>query len=48
MVLYKELKPKEKYSQGTFITHPWLVTDKSGNQLGVYYPEAKLKSIVLE
>lgn len=36
-VSYKNnLAPSGKHPQQTFVTHPWLITDTSGNCLGVY------------
>ncbi|PIR39186.1 MAG: hypothetical protein COV35_01330 [Alphaproteobacteria bacterium CG11_big_fil_rev_8_21_14_0_20_39_49] len=47
-VLYRVLKPGDTYTQRTFITHPWLVTDGQENKLGIYYPADTKKDVVLE
>ncbi|MFN0123822.1 MAG: Ig-like domain-containing protein [Blastocatellia bacterium] len=36
--LYGTLNPGESYVQGTFVTHPWVVTDASSQCRGIYLP----------
>lgn len=38
-VLYKKLPAGQTYLQGTFVTHPWLLTDAQGACIGIYTPE---------
>jgi len=47
-VHYKTLYPDESYFQNTFMTHPWLVTDNQGRELGVYYPKNSISDVILE
>jgi uncharacterized protein (TIGR03067 family) len=46
--LFRELKPGESYEQGTFLSHPWVVTDADGNALGIYYPDGQKRTVTLE
>jgi len=46
-VLYKELLAGETHSQDTFLTHPWLISDKNDNALNVYYPDTKKRIVTL-
>ena len=47
-VFYKMMKPSEKYTQNTFMTHPWLITDSNNKKLDIYYPENKKRTIIIE
>lgn len=39
-IVYNQgLNPNDTYKQGTFITHPWLVTDSNDNCLKIYLPD---------
>jgi uncharacterized protein (TIGR03437 family) len=38
LVLYNILSPGQRYVQGTFVTHPWVVTDATDQCLGIYLP----------
>ena len=39
--LYRELKPGESCEIGTYLGHPWVVTDADGNALALYYPDGQ-------
>ena len=43
-----ELKPVETCEIGTFLGHPWVVTDAEGNALGLYYPDGQKRIVTLE
>ena len=45
--LYKTLSPKETYTQSTFLTHPWVVTDAEDNGLKFHMPTRKPSSVVI-
>lgn len=47
-VLYRQLKPGESYTQQTYVTHPWVVTDIGDACLGVYYPDSKARVVKLK
>jgi hypothetical protein len=36
---YAVLQPDDQFEQGTFTTHPWLVTDADNNCLQIFLPE---------
>lgn len=46
--IYASLKENEKFNQNTFLTHPWLITDKENNALNIYYPDSKKRTIVID
>lgn len=46
-VLYKTLSPSEKYTQSTFLTHPWVVTDSEDNGLKFHEPTSEPSSVVI-
>ena len=46
--LYRELKPGESYELGTYLSHPWVVTDADGNALGLYFPDGQKRTVTLE
>lgn len=46
--LYRELKLGESYELGTYLSHPWVVTDADGNALGLYYPDGQKRTVTLE
>jgi hypothetical protein len=46
--LYLELKPGESGEIGTYLSHPWVVTDEHGNALGLYYPDGQKRTVTLE
>jgi hypothetical protein len=37
-VLYNTLAPWQAYPQGTYVTHPWVVTDAAGQCLVIFVP----------
>jgi uncharacterized protein (TIGR03067 family) len=45
---YCELKPGENCGIGTYLSHPWVVTDADGNALGLYYPDGQKRTVTLE
>jgi hypothetical protein len=47
-VWYQTLAPGESYTQSTYLTHPWIATDKQGRCVGLYYPDAKPRTIDIQ
>lgn len=45
---YYDLAPGETLVQQTYLTHPWVVESDAGEVLGIYYPDAQLRTIVVE
>ena len=45
---FRELKPGESYELGTYLSHPWVVTDAQGKALGLYYPDGQKRTVTLE
>jgi hypothetical protein len=45
---YCELKPGEKCEIGTYLGHPWVVTDADGNALALYCPDGQKRTVTLE
>jgi hypothetical protein len=46
-VFYKKLKPAESYTQDTYMTHPWLVTDLHDNAWEVYMPTVQPRTVII-
>ena len=46
-VAYRTLAAGESYTQQTYVTHPWVVTDASGQCLGIYLPMATPSTAVV-
>jgi hypothetical protein len=46
-VLYKKLKPSESYTQDTYMTHPWLITDLYDNAWDVYMPTVQPRTVII-
>ncbi|PYL06467.1 MAG: hypothetical protein DME33_13590 [Verrucomicrobia bacterium] len=46
-VLYKKLKPSESYTQDTYMTHPWLITDLHDNAWDVYMPTMQPRTVII-
>jgi VHL beta domain len=46
-VPYGKLAPGASYSQGTWITHPWIVADLGGTCLTLYVTSAKAATVVV-
>jgi hypothetical protein len=46
--LYKTLEIGGSLTQQTYLTHPWLVTDASGQPWSVYLPQAQPRTIYLQ
>jgi len=44
---YRQLQPGERYSQQTYVSHPWMVTNLSGACLGVYMPDVAATDVVV-
>ena len=47
-VFYKKLNPNQSYTQQTYVTHPWVITDDSDNCLGVYYPDGQTQTVEIQ
>ena len=45
---YKQLDPGKGYTQSTYVTHPWVITDASDNCLGVYYPDGQIRTVEIK
>ena len=45
---YASLTEGEKRSFDTFATHPWVVTDASGNCLGVHFADAGSDTVTIQ
>ena len=45
---YCELKPGEDCEIGTYLGHPWVVTEADGNALGLYFPDGQKRTVTLE
>jgi len=46
--LYKTLESGGSFTQQTFLTHPWLVTDAQAQPWNVYMPEGRPRTVVLQ
>jgi hypothetical protein len=46
--LYKTLESGGSYTQRTYLTHPWLITDAGGQPWSVYLPEARPRTVYLQ
>jgi hypothetical protein len=46
--LYKRLDAGGSYTQQTYLTHPWLITDANGHPWNVYLPEAPSRTVYLQ
>ena len=46
-VFYKKLKPAESYTQDTYMTHFWLVTDLQDNAGEVYMPSVQPRTLII-
>jgi 6-phosphogluconolactonase len=47
-VLYSTLPTGLSYLQGTFLTHPWLITDSAGQCLNIYMPVSGIGRVIIE
>src|SRR5262249_34163149 len=46
--LYAEIQPQQEHAQRTYLTHPWIVTDRQENCLGVYLPYPHGRHVVID
>jgi hypothetical protein len=46
--LYKTLEAGGSFSQQTYLTHPWLITDAGGRPWNVYMPQARPRTVYLQ
>jgi hypothetical protein len=46
-VHYQTLEPDQQYTQQTYLTHPWLITDADGNALDLVMPAEKPRTVRL-
>ena len=44
-VLYMTLQNGEAYTQQTFLTHPWLITDENDNAWSLHYPDGEPRRV---
>jgi hypothetical protein len=44
-ILYGKLGNEDGLTQATYLTHPWLITDESGNAWNVYHPAAYPRTV---
>ena len=47
-VLYNKLAPGRSYQQSTYVTHPWVITQKSGDCYAIYLPNRFPMSISID
>ena len=47
LALYATLQPSDTFNVNTFLTHPWLVTDKDDNPLDIHYPKLNERKIII-
>jgi von Hippel-Lindau disease tumor supressor len=47
-VLYNTLRPKQTYTQQTFVTHPWVATTRKGTCAGVFLPARNAVTFTLK
>jgi hypothetical protein len=45
--LYRTLTPGQSYTQGTFVSHPWVITDPVDNCLTIYRPAQSSDRVVI-
>jgi len=45
--LYAELLAGQEHGLDTYLTHPWLITDKNDVALEIYYPDTKSRVVYL-
>ncbi len=45
---YAEVRPGREHVQRTYRTHPWVVTDRRENCLGIYYPYRHGRHVVID
>lgn len=46
-VLYTTLAPSTSYTQGTYLTHPWVVTDALGTCIQAHMPRGQDSSAII-
>lgn len=46
--LYAELLAGQEHGLDTYLTHPWLITDKNDEALEIYYPDTKGRVVELK
>lgn len=46
--LFKELLAGQEHRLDTYLTHPWLITDKNDMALEIYFPDTKERVIELK
>jgi von Hippel-Lindau disease tumor supressor len=46
--LFKELLAGQEHGLDTYLTHPWLITDKNDMALEIYFPDTKKRVIELK
>lgn len=46
-VLYTTIAPNTSYTQATFVTHPWVITDEQDNCYSVFYPDGQSRTVFL-
>ncbi len=47
-VLYTTIDAGQTLLQGTFVTHPWVITDDRDRAWDVYYPTAEPRTVIIE
>ena len=45
---YGTIKPKTKFTQSTFITHPWVIARGTNECFGLYWPDGQTRTILIE
>ena len=46
-VLYRKLNDSESYTQDTYMTHPWLITDLRDNVWQIYMPTLQPRTVIV-
>lgn len=45
---YGTIKPKTKFTQSTFLTHPWVLARGTNDCFGLYWPDGQTRTILIE
>ncbi len=45
---YGTIKPRTKFTQSTFLTHPWALARGTNDCFGLYWPDGQTRTIVIE
>jgi von Hippel-Lindau disease tumor supressor len=48
MRFYAEIEPGARLLQPTYLTHPWIILDNTGNCTGPFMPRQNLRVVVIQ